>query len=268
MDYTDIRRLINQAANQGVNPSGTAQSISEGMANLAQLVSQGGITPSAPAVPAVPAVPAAHNVGAEYTHTSNPLHAAQQFLRFIAANRQPSLWGQIPAGTISEAARHNRASENLQRQVLQETARSNRAAETMQQLASMLPASAGERTNMAASAMLSGLQQLYNESYKHHFPIEQDMVGAVRPTPDYDSQILLTADALKRFVSDPNIAVEMTAQGVDESSLYDRFTSSQLSLSLPQFIAKLRELSPEGENDPLAQLLESKLPENMRVLGY
>lgn len=193
-----------------------------------------------------------------YTPTSDPFDLASQILRYVEANRAPSLWSRVPAGTTTEAARHNRALEEISRATLAETARANRAREAAEAqqdlLQSLLPKTAGERAAMAETAAVDNLRQMYQKAFEQAY--KQDKEGT-RPMPSVEE---LASSVLNRFLSDPDLYNNLVSSGGDLYRVLNNFSISTLKMPLRTFVDRLKKYSPQGASDPLAAILESVIP--------
>lgn len=135
--------------------------------NYVQRVMAGAAPTTAP--PAAPPQLAARAASAppqytRYAPTSDPLYATQQLLSFIAANRAPSLWAQVPPGTMSEAARHSRETEALGRATLAEQIRANKAVEALR--AAELAGRTQQTPGNPMSAALGVMKEMYETAAK------------------------------------------------------------------------------------------------------
>lgn len=200
--------------------------------------------------------------GAGLPYTSNWMEALQNVQNFVAAHRAPSLWASVPAGTktlqreqLEEAARHNRALEEISRQ---ELALAGQRAAAGAGAGAKLPPTAGERQAEAEAVAFGNLLAKYQRN--------------VSDPAAYQAPFVTATEVIRGALSDPGFRQDATRYGVDLYNVLDSFTQTALGVPLSRYIEDLGSVKTpaeeadwlgrpvmveSGKQDPLYRLLEA-----------
>lgn len=164
--------------------------------------------------------------------------ALMQAQQLVQRNRAPSLWGQVPAGTMTEAARHNRAMEELTGAEI-----ATRGSDG---------GTADERKRVATAEAYKRLGDLYRKAVEDPEMQDKPHVAAV--------------ETVRRYLQDPVPTQLALKYGVDNYSLLSNFVRTYTdfpSLEGLQDWVSAENLKHSGgdknaaRQDPLYRLLES-----------
>lgn len=195
--------------------------------------------------------------------------------QFIAANRAPSLWAQVPSGVLTEAARHNRAQEDLLGREID--ASLQKAAASSYDVFK----TAGERKQANTAIMYQNLVGRYNTLLQDSRFSDQPFVAAV--------------ESVRRYLTDPETQYVSSKYGIDNYDVVSNFlrthtefpslealqsyveaqNAADAGASGGNLLSRLRDMvtGSEGKEsvysrDPLWRLLQSVIAQHEKLPLY
>lgn len=162
-------------------------------------------------------------------------------VQLISKYKTPALWKQVPAGTLTEEARHNRAVEDLTAQQITASLAASSAADAFK--------TAGERNWRDTAAMVQQLNTIYDEKVK------QDENAAEQP-------FITAVEVIRKYLSDPGHQTYAALYGIDNYNVLTPFIQTHTGFKsveeLRDYVAQ-RAQADGGRpvDDPLWRMLNA-----------